>query len=121
MTKKEQIIEMRNQGMTFQAIADKFGCSKQYVHAELNRQLKGRGVNSMKNKVVYKNILHWCVDNDKSISGFCELAAKQCGCSTSTIYNFLSGDKKQMGKIRGILAITGMTFEEAFGGVESED
>lgn len=115
MTKKEQIIEMRNQGMTLQAIADEFGCSKQYVHQELNRERKA--IEKMKNKIVYKNILHWCIDNDIKVS---DLYRSLSGSYNSN-YRFLTKENFAVEKVKEILKFTGMTFEQAFGGTECED
>lgn len=116
MTKKEQIIEMRNQGMTFQAIANKWGCSKQYVQ-EVCKKAGVKGTFHFR-KCIYPNIRNWALKNCVSNKEF----HKRCGyVKQDNLFRFLRHETIDMKRIKKILAVTGMTFEQAFGGTDCED
>lgn len=105
MTKKEQFIEMRNQGMTYQAIADKFGCSKQYVHDTVNKKRKIK----FTKKTPYQNLRNYCIKEGITTDKICE----ELNITPGKLRYFLRGSRS-VKFIKGILKVTGLTFEEAF-------
>lgn len=116
---KEQKIEayaMRLDGVSLQGIADHFGVSKQYIH-----QLLPGARRSNKKKYesyIYPNIVKFLRENNVSAKHLAEL----CDITNSGINHFLSG--KSGGSkttIDKILAVTGMTYEEAFAKEDSNE
>lgn len=115
--KKEKIFELRGNGMTYQAIADELGCTKQYVHQTLKRI---PSITKSK-KQVNKRILHWCVDNDMKLIALCKALGEANGKAYPAYYNMLTDGSRALNTIKEILSYTGLTFEEVFGGNDSED
>ena len=116
---KVEMYRMRLEGKSYQAIADRFGVSKQYVYQLFGQQCKSdpyRNVN-----VPYTGLRKWMNESRYSIA---ELA-RESGCTDNhsyvTITSYLQGSPRMdIDSIRKILRFTGLTFEEAFGEAEQE-
>lgn len=113
MTKKEQIIEMRSKGMTFQAIADEFGCSRQNIHLMITREPKnGKKIS----KKVSEKVRIYFKENKIGLCEFC----KKFGKDEQRVRYILGGRSNSLKTIKMILKELNMTFEDVFGGTDSE-
>lgn len=111
---KEQKIEayaMRLNGVSLQEIADKFGVSKQYIQQTLpTEQLRSRRRHFIR-KPIYPNLETWLFKRGISNKDF----AAMIEVSISTTGRIVSGSQNMSkSTIDKILAVTGMTYEEAF-------
>lgn len=112
---KVEMYRMRLEGKSYQAIADRFGVSRQYVHQLFAP--KGKDVN-----VQYVGLRKWMIKFNYSVAKL----ARESGCTDNhsyvTITSYLQGSPRMdIDSIRKILRFTGLTFEEAFGVEEQED
>lgn len=118
-------VEMRRHGATLREIAKKHGVTYAAIEYNLLRDMpeyvesKAFGHANMKRlreKCVYPGITKWMIGNRISPV----VLARGCGLPVSNIYMLLSGKAGWSKKnIDIILGFTGMTYEEAFGGVEA--
>lgn len=105
-----EIVKMRIEGYTMQAIGKKMGVTKQRIHQILNDICMTRGRDKTQS-YIYPNIDTWLRDNRKPAY---ELA-KAIGVEQSHMSNRLRGKTPfKISEIKKILDFTGMTFEEAF-------
>ena len=116
--KKWQIYEsMRNQGMTYQQIADACSCTRQNVHWALTRVEKApiRGI--VPSRCVYPALRNWMNDNRVTVAElFRRLYGDEARLNTRPrFYDLLKG-KIDMKKrdIDALMRVTGMTYEELF-------
>lgn len=112
---KVEMYRMRLEGETYQAIADRFGVSRQYVHQLFGQKYKDVNVQ-------YAGLRKWMNESNYSVAKF----ARESGCADNhsyvTIISYLQGNPHMdIDSIRKILRFTGLTFEEAFGEEEQED
>lgn len=108
--KKEIMIAMYDNGMTYQKIGEVFGISKQCVHQLIN---SGDGIRlSTLTKIPYIGLRMWMLANRVSVK---ELN-KRVGTATS----ITRGCNPRMDTINKILKVTGLTYEECFN-TEEED
>jgi len=117
MATRAEKLALREQGMTYRQIADQFGISYQAVAHSLASYNPKRFQYITETGCVYPNLRKWMNDNKVGQSEF----ARRCQFSNSP------GNKNRMrGYLIGladppkrtidkILAVTGMTYEEAFG------
>ncbi len=108
--------KMKQEGKTYQQIADKFGVSKQRVYHILGK-LGRRYFKAIEEKVVaYKGIRDWLNENKISFSEFCRLIyGYYCPELYQRTKGYLSKTHQiKIDIIKKILDITGLTFEEAF-------
>lgn len=120
MSKREQMQALRDQGMTYQAIADEMGCSRQYVY-----QMIGTGEGAQfryitKEGCIYPGLRKWMNEN---LCGRTELLRRmgrfQWPRSAARLGTYLRGEcEPSKSTIDDILKATGLTYEECFGGVE---
>lgn len=115
MTNKEkaQMFEMRLDGYTLQAIADKFGVTKQYVSTILPPMKQGYKATPSKTlKIIkYPNIEKWMRQNQcnmKRLSGLTGLGVVRIRRGLCCEFDM------HKSTIDKILEVTGMTYEEAF-------
>lgn len=113
---ENEIIEMREKGITFQEIGDTLGISRQYVHntyINATKRLKKR--NMLIEEIKYKNLRNYIYQNGYSVNDFYLLCGVVVTNRKSMIQKFLRGESNGNIKIiKKILEVTGMTFEEAF-------
>lgn len=117
---KVEMYRMRLEGKSYQAIADRFGVSRQYVYQLIGQQCKSEPYRNV--NVPYTGLKKWMNESRYSIA---ELA-RESGCTDNhryvTITSYLQGSPRMdIDSIRKILRFTGLTFEEAFGETEQED
>ena len=121
MTSKE-LYEWRQQGATYQEIADAEGISKQAVYLKVKsyeKKLEGnRGRRFDINKIVYKGFYEYFVENpDVRISTLTDEIFGVGGNNVAKTRQFLYGEHETLLKIRTIktmMEITGKSFEELF-------
>ena len=117
---KVEMYRMRLEGKSYQAIADRFGVSRQYVYRLIGQQCKSEPYRNV--NVPYTGLKKWMNESRYSIA---ELA-RESGCTDNhsyvTITSYLQGSPRMdIDSIRKVLRFTGLTFEEAFGEAEQED
>jgi transcriptional regulator with XRE-family HTH domain len=107
-------LHMRQEGCTLQQIANKYGCTRQYVSMTLRKINQTPSRTRARRKCVYSGLDRWLHENSCSITRL----GKSIGVYNVTIAKYMNGEREiKIGAIRDILRLTGMTFEEAFGGV----
>lgn len=116
---KVEMYRMRLEGKSYQAIADRFGVSRQYVHQLFGQKYKSEPYRNV--NVQYTGLRKWMNESNYSVAKL----ARESGCtdhSYGTITSYLQGSPRMdIDSIRKILRFTGLTFEDAFGETEQED
>ena len=107
MARYEDYRALREQGMTYQEIADRYHVSRQAVYGSLTRQRAERGRGRYPNKVVYPAIRNWLADQQTTIK---ELEGK----IQHPLYGGLHGGTLTKDTIDALLVETGLSYEEAF-------
>ncbi|PPK79879.1 hypothetical protein BXY41_108104 [Lacrimispora xylanisolvens] len=111
MTKceKDRIYLMREQGESYQYIADKFGVSRQCIHQIVTRKLKFK----TSTICIYKGLSKWIFDHRTTSERLCEMASINVNRVTMT--KKLNGKNEfSLSEIKKILKLTNLTFEECF-------
>lgn len=121
MTRRERAREMREDGMTYQQIADKLGCSKACVARFVGAHNPFHFRIVTKEGCIYPGLREWMNDNKV---GRTELAQRMSNvawpCAVSTLSGILRGHHvPSKTTVDSILKATGMTYEECFGGAEN--
>lgn len=113
MNKKELYKAAREAGETYDAIAKRFGVSRQAVWSNLNGKRKPwQDITQV--ECIYPNLRGWMNDNRVSVP---ELAERVTGDrdSGASVRRWIAGsanpNKKNIDKL---LAVTGLTYEEMF-------
>ena len=118
----DEMVQMRESGMTYQQIADEFRCSRQWVNKILTtyyRGLKGqRGKGFDIETIVYKGIYeHFKKNLFESVTSFTnKVYGGRCNY-IEKMGNFITGKNNTEYKlvyIQRMCEITGFTFEECF-------
>lgn len=120
MTKREQMQALRDHGMTYQAIAEEFGCTRQYVY-----QMIGTGEGAhfrlvTKDGCIYPGLRRWMNENLCSRQELLRRMGRiawpnSAARLTAYLRGYCEPSKRT---IDDILKATGMTYEECFGGVD---
>lgn len=115
MQKYDEIKKLREQGKTYQQIADELGVSTQVVSAALKKANNNFKVFT-KERCIYVNIRYWLNTNRITINDFITLLGLIVCESTRWRYRrMLNGfAEPSKGDIDRILEITGLTYEQAF-------
>lgn len=116
---KVEMYRMRLEGKSYQAIADRFGVSRQYAYRLIGQQCKSEPYRNV--NVPYTRLKKWMNESNYSVAKL----ARESGCTDNhsyvTITSYLQGSPRMdIDSIRKILRFTGLTFEEAFGVEEQE-
>ena len=110
MSRIEQFVADRINGMTMEAIGQKYGVSKQYVHSELQRFLN-TGRKKVYQKITYPKIRAWFVESDQTFSD----VERKLGIGKNTLSKKLKGNSWfKKSELDSFLNHIGMTYEEAF-------
>ena len=120
MTNREKARELREQGMTYQKIADELGVTKAYI-AQLVSGFNPRYFRAITEEAcIYPGLREWMNDNKVGRSELVRRMGKHTWPATvSTLSYVMRGDHEPTkGTIDSILKVTGMTYEECFGGAE---
>lgn len=114
----KQMLLWREQGLTYQEIADRCGISKQRVHQIIGRVRKN---NVDIESIVYKGVYDYMKENSQIT--YSTLYSKISGgnCSKNAIKNFRvflhnSADEGKLNikQIKRLIKLTGKSFEELF-------
>lgn len=113
--KKEKMVELRKQGMTYQEIADVIGCSKAYVGSQLSSKEDCKFRPLTPKDCIFVGIRNWLNENKVSRAEFCRMLYGYVHPATHQRYSAIfKGSDCTKKTIDMILSITGLTYEEAF-------
>ncbi len=104
MTKTDSYIRLHNQGMTYSAIARKYGVSRQAVHNQIKKYCAH---NIKPSTVVFPGLRQWMCDNHIFVSDLERITGR---CLRKAL---ASGNISAKG-VAAILAATGLSYEQAF-------
>lgn len=109
-----KIVDLReNKGLTYEAIANELGISRQRVHYAYKsiQKIQKNGYKSFE-KVCYPKLKEFLMKNGIPLASFC----KECDHERSKyLQSILTGRYKNVVKsIRSIMNFTGMSFDELF-------
>lgn len=110
------MIKLRRAGWTYQEIADKHDCTKQYVHSSIAKYVDSvrSPRRSSLEKCIYPNIRKWMIENRIKalhLSRICGLEDN----GSKIIQGKLRGESEfKMKEIKAILKESGQTFEYMF-------
>ena len=119
MTNRERAVELREQGFTYQQIADKLGVTKAYI-GQLVSGFNPRYFRMItEEQCVYPGLREWMNDNKVGRSEMVRRMGKHTWPATvSTLSYVMRGDHEPTKTtIDSILKVTGLSYEECFGGV----
>lgn len=116
MATKEEKLVLREQGMSYQQIADYFGISYQAVAQPLAKHNPNKFRYVRESGCVYPNIRKWLNDNRVNKSEFVRrLQLMNSNGNKERMDGYLTGRTDPPKRIIDrILAVTGLTYEEAF-------
>ncbi len=121
-TRKQQMIEDRDAGMTYKQISEKYGVSSQYVCQVCAKRLPYRFQFIKEDSCIYPNLRRW-MNNEKCSKnellrrmGFTPIAANSAQLSA-----YMMGENfPRKPYIDKLLQATGMTYEKMFA-MEDDD
>lgn len=113
MTKTEKYIALRSSGMTYEAIANKYGISRQAVHSAI-RKHNTRAINVKPQTVVFTGLRNWMNDNHIFVSDLERMTGEH-------LRQALRSGKINIQSISTILKVTGLTYEQAFSQQQKEE
>ena len=117
MSKADNFASLREAGYTHREIAEKCGCSQQYVSTMLARQNVKIFRKHTKKQVIFDGLRKWMDDNCVSSAElYRRMHGKNCiGTSANAFYGKLRGKNEfWMREINGIIRVTGLSYEELF-------
>lgn len=111
MTKeqKEEVKRLSDAGVTYQAIGERFGVSKQRIHQIVTRPSRRRKQPKTAG-IKYPRIKQYLEEHNVRVTAF----ATACGVTNTTMWENLRGGGMRKSTIDAILKVTGLTYEEAF-------
>lgn len=113
--KKEKMVELRKQGMTYQEISDILGCSKSYVGSQLSNSEEYKFRTLTPKDCIYVGLRNWMNKNKVTRASFCRMMYGYVHPATHMRYSAIFRGKDCTKKtIDKILSITGLAYEEAF-------
>ena len=110
--RRKEIRRLWEQGYTYDQIADRYGCTEATVYHALRRKQT-----RVELTCIYPALEAWRQRKGLSLSAMCSLA----GLDPSIAKKMSGKDRPErltIQQIHSFLHLTGMTFEEAFGGVD---
>ena len=117
MINVDEFVPLREAGYTQREIAEKFGCSRQYVSMILAKRNVKLFHKHTKDRVVFDGLRKWMNDNSVSIADlYRQMYGKNCiGTSADSFYGKMKGKNTLwMHEINGIIRVTGLSYEELF-------
>ena len=119
MTKKEEMIQLRERDLSYQQIADIYHLSRQRVYQIIGKENVRRNNVQIEN-IVYKGIYDFMCENPKI--SFSAIVRKIMGNSDKKktrffirfLHNTTDEGKLTIGQIKRLSELTGKTFEELF-------
>ena len=107
MTKSENYMRLRKQGMTYAAIAKKYGVSRQAVH-QCVKEYGTLSINIRPTPVVFPGLCQWMCENHIFVADLEQITGK-------CLRKALSSGKISHKNIAAILKATGLSYDQAFG------
>ena len=105
--KRRGLVSLREGGMSLQQLSERYGVPVSYArHVIYNPPTR-----KTYKRVIYPNIRAWLLEQQISIQEFCGLIGVTPGCFRLW---FTNGENPSKYYIDKILAVTGLTYEEAF-------
>lgn len=119
--KKSEILALREQHLTYREIAERLGCTTQYI-AQVCGKHQPHMFHVISNKVIYPNIRNWMNENKISMNELCRRVGKTpYGETANRVASWLYGtNDPRKPDIDALLKATGMTYEQAFWKGDSE-
>ena len=118
--RRQQMIELRESGMTYDKIGEAIGLSRQRVYQLIGGKDAPSGYKPQ--ECVYDGIRKWMDDNKITTTRLVRMMYD--GICEPPTYNkvraMLNGVNCRKSVIDRLLKATGLTYEQAFGGVRSE-
>ena len=118
MTKKEQMRELREAGMTYKAIGARLGVSGQYVAHVLGQNGTHGGFKPYsEQQCVYAGLRRWLNQHQIARRALCAILDKRAvhGGSATSVRAHLRGEGSfSMADINKLIEVSGMTYEELF-------
>lgn len=114
MTKKDLAIGLRDKGLTYEAIAELLGISRQAVHQLVRRGISNR--TSLGKDVVYRNLLDWSIEHKCNRQDFItRMGLPYDNSSKAKLSRVLTGKQKpDKDYIDLMIQTTGLTYEKLF-------
>ena len=114
-SKRKQMQMLREQGLKYREIAEKFGCSKQYVAVVCGKCDPAHFVYIGK-ECVYPNLRKWMNENKVSRNEFVRrMGYAPSGRSADSFRAYIRGDAQpRKPYIDKMLEVTGLTYETLF-------
>lgn len=111
-----EMLNMREQGMTFKEIAIAYNISKQRVHQIIGRENKSYFITIRKDCCVFDAIRNWMNENKISMAELTRRLYGNSGVGNQKLTKSRLSGKFELKKtfIDKILTITNLTYEEAF-------
>ena len=116
MTRREQVVQLREQNKTYQEIGDELGISRQRVGVYL-KTVNPRGYKAWtKERCVYVGLREWLIENQCTARQFILQLGYTYHTNTADRWSrLLRGvTRLDMDDIKSIIRLTGKTFEELF-------
>lgn len=110
MTKSENYMRLRKQGMTYAAIAKKYGVSRQAVH-QCVKEYGTLSINVKPTTVIFPGLRQWMRENHIFVSDLEQITGK---CLRKALNSGNISEKN----VTAILKATGLSYEQAFGQTE---
>ena len=112
---KEEMLEMKKNGMTYQQIGDVFGLSRQRVFAIIGGTVKHLHRPITKEQCVYDGLRNWLNENKISRTYFCRMCNGIFHGGAYARFKYaLMGANITKQTIDRILSVTGLSYEVAF-------
>lgn len=120
--RRESMLNMKNEGFTYQEIGEKFGISKQRVQQIIGGYNPRYFHYKTKRGVVYEGLRKWLNDNKISINHLTRLLYGQSNSKSHNRLNDYLSNRISIPKsmIDKLLKLTGLTYEVAFKEDKSE-
>jgi bacterioferritin-associated ferredoxin len=117
MTREQKIeaFTMKLDGKSYQAIADKFGVSKQCIQQMLIGGTRRSTFSVQSRGFIYPNLVEHMINKDiHTVSAFAQYLGINEKCPDCLSKKLKGETGFDIGEIRKVLAKTGLTFDEAF-------
>ena len=119
--RKEQMLEMRMQGMTYEEKAAEFGLTRQRVYQligknyHLHRTIK-------EDECVYEGLRNWMNEHGVNKASLCRMMFDGClgSYDTSRVASLMRGANVTKNTLDRAMRATGLTYEQAFGGAAND-
>lgn len=122
MNRKEQFSALRAEGLTYKAIAQRFGCSEQNVAQALSKENKNYFHPFSEKQVTFEGLRKWLNENRVTITELLRQKYGYINGGNSRYYmaSRLNGSARMnMDDIEFFLKLTGKTYEELFNNANS--